>query len=1247
MGCQSNYSHAVSACLDCNIQGMNPRIHSRSVWKLNCLEHLSSSSFSTINKHFPSINKHFTSINKHFSSPLIYKHFPSINKHFPAMNKNSFSSYYTPIQETLNKSYISYQNILQNKSCFDNNHNICILNQLPGLVRENVLLNDNQFFSISKSLHSNHTFNAYQSPVLLNNQNNNTHLYSTTHNKTFSSTHQNKTNITGERNSFSSFSKHMNAKNFLSNKHSLHINQNSSLIIRNLNFHRNESSANKNRLSKTAVGTPSPFYQQGNNKVSLKKSTKTKTPTISMISLNCQSLKNKIVKVMEYIEDKKADLVFLQETWLKSADKSIYARIKNDYNYDIIKKMREEGKGGGLAILFKCTVQVNECFKSKKAVQTFEITSALLQINSKTIRLINLYRRPYCNKHRCTETMFINEFEEFLTEISQENEYLILVGDFNINYQNKNNSITSRFNSLLLSFNLTQLVQESTHIKNGILDLVIMDNNLDVKTFSVAVDKTFKTDHYPICITMEGQTLQQSKTVKFIRDFKDLNLELFQKDLCEDLKNFDFSRTNSVSEYVEKYNTTMYTLRDKHCKEKKKVYRSNRIISKWYNGDLQRLKKRKRQAERCFNKNKTIVNRNNYKRIRNLYNLEVEKTRSTYYSDTLLACQKDSKLMFNKLNKLTGNYKERILPSMGNAEQLANDFADYFSNKIEKIRNSISISGDSIKHIQRYDSPDDFSNFSLITPIELKATLAKIKSKTSKLDIFPTEIIKKCDTVLNRFLLGFINSSFSNSIFPASLKHSIVTPIIKDKRKDANDLSNYRPVCSGPLLGKLLERFAFDQLGLHIERQRLHAANQSAYRKNYSCETSMFKLIGDIQHLLEYDHCVILISLDSSAAFDTVDHKILIQRLRNDFHVTKNALNWIESYLKNRTFSVEINGKESHKKRVQCGVPQGSQLGPLFYILYTAEIERIVHNSGLEIQMYADDTQIYVSFSKEDIENAENIVRRCLQNIKSWMDNSYLKLNDQKTQFTVFYSSSNFSLHRPLELKFRDDDEAMLMSKELKILGINLSSNIQSSNRTSLNFESFISKKAQGCYFHLKNFNNIRKSLPVTLRITLVTTMILSRLDYCNATLVGTTGQDIKPLERVLNKSVRFIFNIRKREHVTPYLFKLHFLPIRFRINFKVCLLAFKIKEKISPDYLIETFQNFEPTTAISLRPGHGRDGDMFESFPIFMKNRTLFCKLVQKWNELPLKMRKIESLNKFKTELKTYYFKLAFPNLV
>ena len=382
----------------------------------------------------------------------------------------------------------------------------------------------------------------------------------------------------------------MNAKTFVSNKNSWHTNQNSSLI-RKHNFHRNKSSANKNHLSKTAAGTPSPFFQQDTKKVSIKNSTKTKTPTISMISLNCQSLKNKIVKVMEYIVDKKADLVFFQETWLKSADKSIYERIKNDYNYDIIKKMRGEGKGGGLAILFKYTVKVKECFKFKKDVETFEITSALLHVNNKTIRLINLYRRPYCSKHRCTENMFIKEFEGFLTEISQDDEYLILVGDFNINYKEENSSITNRFNSLLLSFNLTQLVQESTHIQNGILDLVIVDNTLDMKTCSVTVDKTFKTDHYPVCISLEGQTLQPSKTVKFIRDFNNINLELFQKDFRVELKNFDSNKTNSVSEYIEKYDATMYSLRDIHCKEKKKVYRSNRIASKWYNGDLQRLKK--------------------------------------------------------------------------------------------------------------------------------------------------------------------------------------------------------------------------------------------------------------------------------------------------------------------------------------------------------------------------------------------------------------------------------------------------------------------------------------------------------------------------------------------------------------------------------------------------------------------------------------------------------------------------------
>ena len=386
-------------------------------------------------------------------------------------------------------------------------------------------------------------------------------------------------------------------------------------------------------------------------------------------------------------------------------------------------------------------------------------------------------------------------------------------------------------------------------------------------------------------------------------------------------------------------------------------------------------------------------------------------------------------------------------------------------------------------------------------------------------------------------------------------------------------------------------------------------------------------------------HLVALISLDSSAAFDTIDHRILLNRLESEFYITGDALKWIESYLKDRTFAVKINESTSDLKRVRYGVPQGSQLGPLFYILYTKEIESIVHSYGFEIQMYADDVQLYISFTNNIVESMEENLRNCLKELKKWMDNSYLKLNEEKTQFTVFYPHCISSLSEPLKLRIFNQDDTILISNEIKILGVKLTK--------TLNFSSFISDKVQACYFHLRNFNYIKKSLPVSIRITLVTSIIISKLDYCNALLVGTTEKDIKPLQRMLNKVVRFIFNIRRREHIRPYLFKLHFLPIRFRINFKVCLLAFKIKRKIAPEYLIDSFQDYQSSTSISLRYGLGRDQSMFQYLSIFLNDSLLFVKLVSNWNKLPFFLRQIQSLTEFKSKLKSHFFRLAYPDLI
>ena len=198
--------------------------------------------------------------------------------------------------------------------------------------------------------------------------------------------------------------------------------------------------------------------------------------------------------------------------------------------------------------------------------------------------------------------------------------------------------------------------------------------------------------------------------------------------------------------------------------------------------------------------------------------------------------------------------------------------------------------------------------------------------------------MKKCLSQLSPILLTIINKSFSKNSFPEILNHALITPVIKDHNGNIDDFKNYRPISNLPFLSKLLEKVAYLQLNKHIEDNKLHAKFQSSYRQNHSCETAMFKVTGDIQKSINENNNVALVLLDSSAAFDTVDHAILIKRLEDSFLIKSDALNWIKSYLTDRKFSIMINNVKSQSKLLNYGVPQGSLLGPLFYILYTKEI---------------------------------------------------------------------------------------------------------------------------------------------------------------------------------------------------------------------------------------------------------------------------------------------------------------------
>ena len=203
--------------------------------------------------------------------------------------------------------------------------------------------------------------------------------------------------------------------------------------------------------------------------------------------------------------------------------------------------------------------------------------------------------------------------------------------------------------------------------------------------------------------------------------------------------------------------------------------------------------------------------------------------------------------------------------------------------------------------------------------------------------------------------------------------------------------------------------------------------------------------------------------------------------------------------------------------------------------------------------------------------------------------------------------------------------------ESIKILGVLFEENLR--------FSDFIVKKVKTCNFQIRNLYNIKNSLNTSTKIMMVSSLIFSTVDYCNILLLSATAKELRPLKLVTNKAVRFIFNVNPISHITPYYKKAHFLPIKLRIRFKACFVAYKIFHGIAPFYLNSEFTKFIPNQNVTLREGCGRDIYMFTIVNEELKYKTLSYLIKVEWNSLPLAIRKCGEIEMFKSNLKTHLF--------
>ena len=530
--------------------------------------------------------------------------------------------------------------------------------------------------------------------------------------------------------------------------------------------------------------------------------------------------------------------------------------------------------------------------------------------------------------------------------------------------------------------------------------------------------------------------------------------------------------------------------------------------------------------------------------------------------------------------------------------------------------------------------PPPLCSFPEITPLEVQNIIKGMKPSTCALDPFPTALVKAHSSALCPLITTVINQSLQTGHLPSALKTAIIKPLLKKPTLDPQVLANYRPISNLPFLSKVLEKVVAGHLQDHLQHNNIFEKFKSGSRSAHSRETALLRVTNDLLMTADSGSSALLILLDLSAAFDTVDHHILLQRLHDSVGLSGTALSWFESYLTGRSEHVAMGGSRSRPHAVGCGVPQGSVLGPILFVLYMLPLGKVIRRFGISFHCYADDTQLYIrtdTHSPPSATSPLSTLTACLEEIKAWMRHNFLQLNGAKTEAILIGSPHQIRNSSITCITFSGKD--IPLSSTVTNLGVRFDPH--------LTFEAHINHLCKISFFHLRNIARLRPTLTLRDAEKLVHAFVSSRLDYCNALLSGIPNKSIQKLQHIQNSAARILLRVRKYEHITPILHSLHWLPISARIDYKVSLLTFQCIHGNAPQYLKELLT--PQTSARSLRSTNSH-----RLLPPRTKSRTLgdraFCSSAPRlWNTLPEHLRVPQPIDCFKKGLKTYLLKKIF----
>lgn len=931
---------------------------------------------------------------------------------------------------------------------------------------------------------------------------------------------------------------------------------------------------------------------------------------------------NKVPTVVQYFSDHSIDIAVLSETWqvcpIPGKMDPFPAAIKDFGESESLSlksycKARNDGRiGGGITLISRETLPFSYYNVNFGNPTSFEFLSLKSKCSSPVV--VGCVYRPSSS----SISVFLEEFRDLLSALNLLSLPSVLLGDFNIRMNYPNDSNTIAFCNLLWEFDFLPLLPtDATHRDGSTLDFVVAVRSVAARFSDLSVDvNAHGSDHFPVLFQFDSPERfhYSSQQPRVYRRFSSIDLESFKIDLEEKLSAMDESST--FGSYLHSYNSAISSVLELHAPLQQRVSRERRPNPPWMDREYIRERSLRKRLQ-------SLPDKSRYNAQNRYCSYLSKKKRREYNQRNVATASKegDQKKVYKALKKITGkNINGSQLPSISDPSVLANTFNTFFVNKVNNIRDSLPSPPASAfaSDGQPSNSPSELSFFSPTDDDELRFLVKKHGIKTSTNDPMPAFLVEKHFNSLLPYLKKLVNLSLSTASFDG-LKEAQVVPILKSFDLDVDELKNYRPVSLLPFVSKLTERIVHSRINDHLAANDLSNPRQYGYKKGHNCEFLLLKLIDDILVAVDKGSGVVMLIIDLSAAFDTVDHSVLLKILRQQYHITGMALDWIRAFLSGRTQRVKIGDVLSDSVILTFGVPQGSILGPLLFNLYCSSIDHAFNLAGFSSMGYADDNlglRLFPAFSLYSTIRLD--IPRCLSILNEWTNKHFLKLNCSKTQVMCFGTGDiSFDSYRT------NTGRLMPICKNTRLLGYHIDS--------ELNMDFHVSQVVRTTNFMLRNLKHVRKFLDKSTAETLIHSLITNKIDANSSLYIGLSASNLNKLQRLQNDAMRVLLQLGSREPIALHIHNHHWLTIKKRIYYKHLTIVFKCLNNVAPVHLQNKLQIRCPLN-MTLDINNFRPDTSF--------GRKSFSYLAPRlWNPLPRNLRVETSISTFKGLLKTFLF--------